>query len=228
MKEKEKFELINCDPADIENAMLAVQASLRIEYDEAALQKVKTFGEYCDLVGATLDRARQDTGGCTGQQGFYKVRAAIGRVLDMDGRTISPSTKMEELFRWRGRRARMNGLQQELGIGMPMLMLKPRVGWWLFGFYLISFLAVFINWRYGLAAIGLAVIINWAAWRVASEICYKTVGDLAKRFSLSYYWRARRDAGTVNREEILSVIRGIFVRMLHIEPKLLRPDAAMF
>jgi hypothetical protein len=225
MKLPEKIELINCDPADIGEAMEVVQASFGIEYDLDALQNARTFGEFCDVVVAALGRLHRD--GCTVQQGFYKLRGAIGKVLKRDAVGIRPATRMDELFPARGRQKKIQELQQELGIGMGLLDLKRGVGWGLFGCYLIAFLGIFINWRYGLAGLGVCVILNRVAWRIANKFMYETVGEVARLFAQNYYRRARRDPETVNRREIVPVIKGIFQRVLGLEPDALRRDAVL-
>lgn len=225
LKHPEKIELVNCDPEDIGVAMEVVQASFGIEYDLDALQNAKTFGEYCDLVVAAMVREHRD--GCTAQQGFYKLRAAMAKVLKRDAAGIRPATRMGELFPARGRQKKIQELQRELGIGMGLLDLKRGVGWGLFGCYLIAFLAIFINWRYGLAGLAVCMIIHRVAWMFANKFMYETVGDLARRFASSYYRRARRDPETVNRNEIVPVIKGIFQRVLRVEPEALRRDAVL-
>jgi len=138
---------------------------------------------------------------------------------------ITPATRMDKLFPARGRQRKVRELQQTLGIGMGLLDLKRSVGWALFGCYLIAFLGIFINWRYGLAGLGLCMIINRAVWGIANHFRYETVGDVARAYSLLYYRRARRDPETVNRNEIVPVIKCIFQRVLSVEAEVLTRDA---
>ncbi|HVU95264.1 MAG TPA: hypothetical protein VHE34_08575 [Puia sp.] len=225
MKLPKKIELINCDPADIGEAIEAVQASLEIEYELIALQDAKTFGEYCDVVMAALGRQHRD--GCTAQQGFYKLRMAIGKVLKKDMAGITPATRMDSLFPAAGRQRKVRELQQELGVGMGLLDLRRGVGWGVFGCYLLAFLGIFINWRYGLAGLGVCLILNRVAWRFANQFTNGTVGEVARRFALHYYRRARRDPETVNRHEVVPVIKGIFQRVLHVDAETLTRDAVL-
>jgi len=225
MKHPEKIELINCDPEDIEVAMAVVQESFGIEYAPGAVENAKTFGAYCDVVEAAVGREHRE--GCTAQQGFYKLRMAMGKVLNRDAAAIKPATRMDELFPVRGRQGKVRELQQELGIGMGLLELRRSVGGALFGGYLIAFLGIFINWRYGLAGLAVCVIFNRVAWRIGNTFLYPTVGEVARLFAQNYYCRARRDGATVNRREIVPVIRGIFMRVLRVEPEALRRDAVL-
>ena len=225
MKLPEKIGLINCDEEDIENAMEVVQASFGIVCGAEALEQVKTFGEFCDWVVASVRGEHRD--GCTGQQGFYKFRAAIGKVLKMDPAGIMPATRMEELFPAWGRRKKIRELQLELGIGMGLLDLNRGVGWGLFGCYLIAFLAIFINWRCGVAGLAVCMILNRVAWRFGNHFLYETVGEVARLFTLHHYRLARRDPDTVNRQEIVPVIKGIFQRVLRVGPEVLTRDAVL-
>ena len=231
MKLPDEIALINIDPEDIGDAMVMVQTSFGIENEPGTLQQAKTFGEYCDLVTAAIRREHRE--GCTAQQGFYKLRAAIGKVLNRDAAGIrpatgiTPATRMEELFPAWGRQRKIKELQQELGIGMGLIDLKREVGWGVFGCYLIAFLGIFINWRYGLAGLAVCLGINRVAWMLGSTFTYKTVGEVAKMFALNYYRWARRDPETVNRNEIVPVIKGIFQRVLLVGPEALKRDAVL-
>lgn len=225
MKPSEKIALVDCDPHLIGDAIEVVGASFGIEYDLDALQNAKTFGEYCDLVVASLGREHRD--GCTAQQGFYKLRAAMAKVLNRDAAEIRPATRMEELFPLWGRQRKIRELQQELGIGMGLLDLRRGLGWGLFACYLIAFLGIFINWRYGLAGIAVCLVLNWVAWRVANQFTYERVGEVARLFALHYYRKARRDPATVNRQEIVPVIKGIFQRVLAVRPEALTREAVL-
>jgi len=218
----DKITLANIDPEDIGGAMEVVQASFGIHHDWDAVENAKTFGAYCDLVAALLAREHRD--GCTAQQGFYKMRAAMAKVLQCDAAAIRPGTTINELFPVYGRKKKIGALQRELGIRMGLLELKRGVGWLVFGCFLVAFLAVFINWRYGLLGLGICTILRFVAWSVANRFRYATVGEVSGSFALHYYRLARRDPDTVNQHEIVPVIKGIFRRVLHLDAEMLTRD----
>jgi hypothetical protein len=212
--------LENCDPDDVSDALVAVKRSFGIEYSEKAFEGVKTFGELCDVVVATIGREHRD--GSTAQQAFYKLRSAIG-----GAEAIKPATNLNDLFPRIGRRRRIQDLQWALGVRLELLKMKSWIGWALFAGYLLAFLSIFINWRYGVTALAGVFLANRIALRFPEEFTCETVGDAARLFARDHYRRARRDPETVNREEIVPIIKAIFHHMLNAEPEVMTRNAAM-
>lgn len=230
MKIATKHRLQNCDPEDISDALVAVQRNFGIEYASDAFKGVKTFGELCDVVVASV--RREHRAGCTAQQAFYKLRRSITSVLrggatsETVGLTapIRPTTRLDELFPGRGRKGKIQEVQWLLGTRLELLEMTSRVGWGLLGGYLLGFLTIFINWRIGVAVLVGVAVINWFASQFGNKFVCATVGDASRLFVRDHYRRARRDPETVNNEEIVPVIKAIFVQQLALEPEVLTRD----
>jgi hypothetical protein len=53
------------------------------------------------------------------------------------------------------------------------------------------------------------------------------VGDAARLFARDHYRAARRDPDTVNRAEIVPVIKAVFARRLALEMEVMTPEATL-
>jgi hypothetical protein len=235
MKETELDTLQNRDPEDIEDALACVQSSLGVKYAPDAFADVKTFGEMCDVIIATVDA--EDAADCTSQQAFYKLRRAIVEVLTSDAvagvpgadaREILPATSMDELFPRKGRRRKIRQLRKVSGVKLDLIEPKGWVSLVLVLSFLFSFVYLFIQWRYGLLGLLTSFLGNWVARWTANELCYGTVGEVVRSFVESHYRLARRQPGTMNRREIVPLVKAIFREKLVLEPEVLVRDAKIF
>jgi hypothetical protein len=227
MKETEPLTLQDCDTEEIEDVLPRIERSFRVKFPRESFAQVKTFGDLCDVIAAIVSREKH-LEGCTSQQAFYQLRTAIAGVLQMDASAIAPATSLKDLFPKKGRRRKMRQLQRALGVELGLLEVKPWTNMVIVCAFVLSFIYLFIQWKYGLLGLLASYIGNRLARRLANQLREWTVGEVARVFVREHYQFARRHRGTVNRDEIAPIIKETFSEALGLEPKLLTPEAPLF
>lgn len=226
MRLTDEHTLQNIDPEDIGDVIMHIERSFGLRFRKDAFLEVKTFGDVCDVIYSAVQAGHEE--GCTSQQAFYKLRSAIAGLLQTDERQIVPATGMEELFPRKGRRKKMRQLQAAVSSRLDILEIKEWVGFALLLSYLTSIIGLFIRWRLGLAGFLFSLAASDVAGWFANELSYQNVGDVALLFMRMNYKNARRNSQTVNRNEIVPVVKEIFRHDLQLEPEVLTREAPVF
>ena len=210
------------DSLDTCDVIKEIELSLNIQFEEKDM-KVQTYGEFRNLIHVKMgDNVVED---CTTQQAFYKLRQAISKVMDVDRRSFSPDSCMDELFPRAGRKKMIRQLKSTLGVSMTFLEPKGWISGSLLLFLLTSFVALFFQWRYGLAGLGISCLGFRLADYLGKEFSMVTVGDAAKEMARSHYMKSRRNPRTYNNQEVDALIRDCFCDRLGLDPEVLTPDA---
>jgi acyl carrier protein len=206
---------LGSDPEDIEDVLKTIEESYAIEFRENELAHVRTFGELTDHILAKIELQHNDD--CTDQQAFYKLRAVIADIGDQDADRISPTTKLSDLFPWRGRIRRIRKIEARLGVSLNALRPHHLVTNALLLILIASVAFLFVDYMYTLAGLMFSIMGFWLAAKTGKEFSYETLGEMADRMTQMNYVRSRREYGTMNRRELPGKIEKLFVERLGLE-----------
>jgi len=217
------FNLNNVDPEDIGDVLVKIERSFNIRLDDTSCKDVKTFGKLCDIVVENVKQTNNDS--CTTQQAFYKIRNAINSTISPPKELIKPQTKLADIFPRDTRLQVIAEIEREMGFKINLL--QPKQG--IVGTFIFVLAASAVGFFYQpvMAFIGALIAITglMLAGKFGKELKVKTLGDLAEKVAREHYIKCRRDASTVNRNEISQKIKELFTADLYLEPSVLTRDA---
>ncbi|MCR8560926.1 hypothetical protein KXD93_24930 [Mucilaginibacter sp. BJC16-A38] len=204
------------DPADITHMLTKIQHSFDIRFEQEDLNPIKNFSGLCDAVVKKMKLKNADA--CSTQHAFYILRNAINLSVPADKELIKPQTKLCDIFPRDTRLQVIAEIEKEMGFKMNLL--KPK-GSVVFIFSLIlgaSAIGLFF-WPV-FAAVGLILSVAGLvlAGKFGKEMQVKTLGDLAEKISREHYRNCRKNASTVNHNEVSEKVRELFIRELYLEP----------
>jgi hypothetical protein len=206
------IDLKNIDPEDIEDVLIKVEDSFNIRFGIDELKYVETFGQLRDIILIKL--ALTDTGGCTTQQAFYKLRDAINAVT-LYGK-ITPETLLADILPRGKRLSTVKRIENQLGFKLKLLQ-PPKFVTVLIAIGIFSSIGyIFYNWIAGLSGILVFIGASILATKTGSEFRVQTVGQLASLITRESYYNSRRIANTFNRSEINQVLIDLFVTELDL------------
>ena len=217
--------LDNIDPEDLSDSLIKLQKSFGVEFGYNSFQDAKTFGDICDIIESKIDFANKDD--CTTQQAFHKVRKAIGLTQNFDESNIEPQTKLEDIFPRTNRRQNVKHFQQALGISVDILSMKTWLGWTIAIGFILSLVAFFFSWQYAVAGLAFFTLFTWTVSKFSKELNVSTVRQLTEKISREHYSLARRQSGTVNRNEIVKTIQDVFIADHLLDREHLTKDASL-
>jgi len=217
------FNLNNVDPEEIGDVLVKIERSFNIRLDDTSCKDVKTFGKLCDIVVEKVKQTNNDS--CTTQQAFYKIRNAINSTISPPKELIKPQTKLADIFPRDTRLQVIAEIEREMGFKINLL--QPKQG--IVGTFIFVLAASAVGFFYQpvMAFIGALIAITglMLAGKFGKELKVKTLGDLAEKVAREHYIKCRRDASTVNRNEISQKIKELFTADLYLEPSVLTRDA---
>ncbi|MGN8067381.1 hypothetical protein [Mucilaginibacter sp. SG564] len=217
------FNLNNVDPEEIGDVFVKIERSFNIRLDDTSCKDVKTFGKLCDIVVEKVKQTNNDS--CTTQQAFYKIRNAINSTISPPKELIKPQTKLADIFPRDTRLQVIAEIEREMGFKINLL--QPKQG--VVGTFIFVLLASAVGFFYQpvMACVGALVAMSglMLAGRFGKELKVKTLGDLAEKVAREHYIKCRRDASTVNRNEVSQKIKELFTADLYLEPSVLTRDA---
>jgi hypothetical protein len=219
MKLPETIELKNIDPEDISDVLLKIEKSFDFKFGNNELKDIKTFGELCDVIVKKLPCANVND--CTSQQGFYKLRNALAKTLQIDRGSISLDTDLHEIFPRRHRGRQISVLESELGLRLNLL--RPK-GWITNSLVLMllgSVVSVFINWQAGIAGLVFSISGLIFSNKLGKELNQQKLGELAAKISRENYLAVRRNPSTFNRSEVVRTVTELFSKDLALDRSLL-------
>ena len=92
---------------------------------------------------------------CTSQQAFNKLRIVINRTQRIGN--INPDTDLTEVFPRHNRRQAVKEVENALGFRIKILRAKYWISASLVLIFILSFIALFFDWRIGLTGIVFAL-----------------------------------------------------------------------
>lgn len=191
---------------DLEDFLGQVETSFGIRFEGNELMPFRTFGQLCAHIADKIEG--DDTGGCTNQQAFYKLRAALPRTPA----PVSPGTPLAALLPRSGRRAGVRQLEAHLGFPLNILRPPHWVSIGLMVLVLVACMGLFIDKSLGMAGLVPAISGLWIANRTGRELSLESVGQLAKQIASTHYMQVRRVPSTFNREEVVRILGEWFYR----------------
>jgi hypothetical protein len=206
------FNLNNVDPKNIDGVIKKIQTSFDIKLGNDDLQEAKTFDKLCDTVVEKVKHKNSDS--CTTQQAFYKLRNAINNNVDADKELIKPQTRLCDIFPRDTRLQVIAEIEREMGFKMNLLRPKASIVFVFSAILVISIIAVFFNAEIGAAGIILSAAGLILAGKFGKEMQVKTLGDLAEKIAHEHYRSCKRNASTVNRNEIAGKVKELLVTEL--------------
>lgn len=227
MDQNELYKLNECDEDEINYLLKTLERSFGLQFRQDAFVHAKTFGELCNIVEQHINY--EDTGGCTSQQAFYRVRSAVMEVRGVGKEVVTANVHLEELFPRKRRLREVKRFQQHMGVKVSLLTCKGWItkvillGGWL------SLLSLFVKWEAGLLGLIFLVLFGYLAGKLGRELRenVKTVEQLIEVLVAEHYVSVRRQKNTVNRKEIVPLIVGLFERELALDKTMLTRDASL-
>jgi len=225
MKIVSDIKLDNIDPEDFGDSILKLEKSFGVKFADNSMKDAKTFGDICDIIESQINLT--DKNDCTIQQAFYKVRKAIGLTQNFDESKIKPQTKLEDIFPRSNRRQNVKNFQQALGFSVDILSMKSWLALTLAAGFILSLIAFFFSWQYAIAGLTFFTLVMWTANKFSKELNVSTVRELTEKISREHYSLARRQSGTVNKNEIVKIIQDVFIADHLLDREHLTKDASL-
>lgn len=217
------YELKNIDPEDIEDLLVKVETSFDIEFVGDELIHITTFGQLCDHIANKIQL--DNSGDCTSQQAFYKLREAISSTFKIDKKSILTDLSLADILPRQSRRARTKELETHLGFKLNILRPPHWVIWTLIILVLASFVGIFFNWQIGFSGLVFFFSGLWISSKIGNELDLQTVGQVAEKMARENYLKSRRNPKTFNRNEIEKVLTDWFSEAFDLEKSKLTRDA---
>ncbi len=217
------FELKDIDSEDLGDLLVKVEASFNIKFVGDELAHITTFGQLCDHISNKIQL--DNSGDCTSQQAFYKLRDTISSTLQIDNKTISTEFPLADLLPRYSRRSRIKKLEKHLGFKLNILRPPRWVTRTLLIILLASIVGIFFNWQFGLAGLALSIAGLWYANKFGNELDVKTVGQVAEKMTRENYLKSSRNPNTFNKKEIEKVLIDWFSNYFDIDKSKLTKDA---
>ena len=219
------FKLDNIDPEDFGDTLLKLEKSFGAKFADNSFKDAKTFGDLCDVIESQINLVHNDN--CTTQQAFYKVRKAIGLTQNLDERNIELQTKLEDIFPRSNRRQNVKHFQQALGFSVDILSMKTWLAMTIFIGFILSLITFFFSWRFALAGLTFFTLFTWIISKFSKELDILTVEQLTEKITREHYSLARRQRGTMNRNEIVKTIQDVFIADHDIDKEHLTREASL-
>ena len=208
---------LRADSEDIEDALQIIEESYNIKFLKGELKDIKTFGDLCDHVISKIQLA--DTGDCTTQQAFYRIRDAITNSIQIEKEQLKTDSKLSKIFPRQKRKASVLKIEDYLGFKLYALRPRHIVTNLILLLLLISLVGMLFDFAYGLTGfISSAILFRVAEW-TGTEFKVDTLGQLADKVSQENYMKSRRNQTTVNRKEIVKNIERLFIEGLSLDLK---------
>jgi len=208
---------------DVSDAIRRIEHSFQISFRVYELEKVKIFGDLCNLVHEKIKLEDHDD--CTSQQAYYKLNQALSQVFNLSQLHLSPETLIENIIPRKSRIKKVKMLEDLLG--MKLFLLSPPT-WLIFVFAALLFLSLltfFFDGTIAFSGIVLSIFGIRISNKMGKEMNIKTVGKLTDHMVFYNYIKSRRNSSTVNRRELDDVIKNIFIDQFMLDPSALNKDA---
>lgn len=213
----------NIDSEDMQELLFKVEKSFDIKFGDTELLDISTFGELCDHITTKIEL--DNSGDCTSQQAFYKLRNSIQATLQVQNKTITPDTLLFDLLPRRGRLSATKKTEKHLGFKLSILRPPHFVTGILAIILVASFFGIFFNWELGLIGLLFAFGGLWFANKIGKELKLETVGQVAEQMTHENYIKSRRNQKTFNNAEIEKILTDWFSKELGLDKSKLTRQA---
>lgn len=208
---------------DVSETIKELCKMLGIKFVNNDLQHVKTFGDLCDAIINKIDLAEIED--CTSQQAFYKLRSAITANMPIiDKNQIKPSAELKNIFHRGISSKEVKYIEQSLGFKIPVLKVKRALVLYMLIGIALSILAILIKFYFGLILSVPISIFYYFKFTNRNEFSVSTIEEVVESMKLYNYFQSRRNQDTLNRQELLKIIKYFFIKRLAIKPTELNDD----
>lgn len=217
---------LKIDSEDLEDMLLKIEDSFDIRFEMDELTHVKTYGDFCDAIKDKINLEHSDD--CTTQQAFYKLREALINLIDIEKSEITLTSQLAEIFPKNTRKNQVKKLEMNLGFKLSILRPPNYVTGFLAILVLASIIVLFIDWKFGLVGLGLAIGGLWISNKLGKELDVLTIGELSEKMTRENYVKSRRNSKTINKNELDKIIGDWFVDFLGVNKSELIREARIF
>jgi acyl carrier protein len=202
---------------NIEDCIPSIEKMYKFKFEEGETQNVKNFDEFCDLIISKIDF--QNVESCTTQQAFYKLRNSLIEEKISYKEKIKPETKLNELFPRENRIKLVKKVEKNIGFKLNILLPPKLVFYTLVILSTISFISLFINFKFGISGIGISVLGFYLCSWFGKELEFETLKELVEKISSENYLEIRAQKNTVNKSELKKILNNWFAENTGIEKK---------
>lgn len=96
-----------------------MEESFRIKFVDNELKDITTIGQLCDQIISKIEF--KNTNDCTSQQAFYKLKNAISEVINLDKKSITPSTSLDNILPRKHRLVSLKKIENHIGFKLNIL-----------------------------------------------------------------------------------------------------------
>jgi len=211
----EEYKLDRADLENLEDYLPEIEEKFKFSIDRGKFEAVNNFNDLCELIIASIDLENIES--CTTQQAFYRLRQVIADLNIADKSSITLETKLKDIFPKANRIKLMKSVEKKIGFGLNMIGPPKIVPRPLFIIGLISLIALFFNWEYGILGISISVIGLYLAFRFGKELEMNSVRELVEKITTENYLDLRSNKNSVNKSELKNILLEWFSDNLEIE-----------
>ncbi len=211
----EEYKLDRADLENLEDYLPEIEEKFKFSIDRGKFEAVNNFNDLCELIIASIDLENIES--CTTQQAFYRLRQVIADLNIADKSSITLETKLKDIFPKANRIKLMKSVEKKIGFGLNMIRPPKIVPRPLFIIGVISLIALFFNWEYGILGISISVIGLYLAFRFGKELEMNSVRELVEKITTENYLDLRSNKNSVNKSELKNILLEWFSDNLEIE-----------
>ncbi len=213
--------LLNADEwEDFSDLLVRLEAMFDIKFQD---EELLNLGSFDDLISLTINKiGLENEDSCTTQRAFYQIRGAISELGEFEADKLSPKTRLEDVFPKKGRRKVIKKFESKLGVKTNMLDVNGSIASVLIFIFVISFVLLFINFKFGVLGILLDVVGWKIAFKFAKEIRINSIRELTEQVVCENYMFFRKDKSTINKTELSRLITRWFADNMGLEEKQIR------
>lgn len=213
--------LLNADEwEDFSDLLVRLEAMFDIKFQD---EELLNLGSFDDLISLTINKiGLENADSCTTQRAFYQIRSAIKELGKFDTNKLTPRSRLEDVFPKKNRRETIKRFESKLGVKTNMLDVNGYIASVLIFIFVISFVLLFINFKFGVLGILLDVVGWKIAFKFAKEIRINSIRELTEQIVCENYMFFRKDKSTINKTELSRLITRWFADNMGLEEKQIR------
>ena len=200
---------------NIEDCIPTIEEMYKFKFQDGEIENVKNIEEFCDLIITKIDFENIES--CTTQQAFYKLRKSLIEEKMTDKEKIKLETKLNELFPRRNRIELVKKVENNIGFKLNMLQPPKFISYSLLLIFVISFVTLFINFKFGILGIVISVLGFYLCSWFGKELEIETLKELVEKITSENYLKVRTQKNTVNKSELKKILTDWFVENSGIE-----------
>ena len=211
--------------------VMSVEDAFQINISEEEASKIRTVGEFYDVVRSKLAiKDDEGWGRCLTSTAFYRVRRAMVEVLRIDRRKITPKTELSVLLPTPQRRENWGRITRAASLKIPKLGYNSGVI--LLKFAILMAVGTALGLLQYLGIVGLTIVSFIAALVMAKftpalliSLPASTVGALAEQIYLANVKQLSEGNGGLNEREVWDALTKIIIQQLGVKPEEVTPEA---